>query len=116
MKSYQSVIGQYRNHVYSLYFCGPDCEFINGTTTSIMIHDMSSSINSLPNNKILDVTKLKAFADDKINAAQMMISVCDRVESIVGKGENSGYQHFLLFSQCFQRASFLGSLKVGILW
>ena len=23
------------------------------------------------------------------------------VENIVGKGENAGYQHFLLFPQCF---------------
>ena len=28
-----------------------------------------------------------------------------RVENIVGKGENAGYQHFLLFPQCFQKAS-----------
>ena len=40
-------------------------------------------INPLPNHKILDVTKLKAFVDDKINVAQMMISVFDRVENIV---------------------------------
>ena len=25
--------------------------------------------------------------------------------------ENAGYQHFLLFPQCFQKASFAGSLK-----
>ena len=25
-----------------------------------------------------------------------------------------GYQHFFLFPQCFQKASFTGSLKVGI--
>ena len=25
----------------------------------------------------------------------------DSVENIVGKGENAGYQHFLLFPQCF---------------
>ena len=31
----------------------------------------------------------------------------DKVEGIVGKGENTGYQHFLLFPQCFQKA-FLG--------
>ena len=61
-------------------------------------------------------TKLKAFADDKVNVAQMMISVFDRVENNVRKGENAGYQHFLLFPQCFQKASFLGSLKVWILW
>ena len=68
--------------------------------------------NSLPKDKILDVTRLKAFADDEINVPQMMISVFDRVENIVGKGENSGYQHFLLFffPQCFQKASFLGSV------
>ena len=41
----------------------------------------------------------------------MMISVFDRVENIVGKGENAGYQHFLLFLQCFQKASFLRVVK-----
>ena len=44
----------------------------------------------------------------------MMISVFDRVENIVEKGENAGYQHFLLFLQCFQKAFFSRSLKVGI--
>ena len=44
-------------------------------------------MSSVPNNKLLDVTKLKAFADDKINVAQMMIFVFDRVENIL-KGEN----------------------------
>ena len=47
-------------------------------------------LNTVPNNKILDMTKLKAFADDKINVAQIMVSVFDRIENIVGKGENSG--------------------------
>ena len=46
----------------------------------------------------------------------LMISVFDRLENVAGKGENAGYQHFLLFPQCFQNASFLGSLKVGIVW
>ena len=40
--------------------------------------------------------------------------VLGRVENIVGKGENAGYQHFLLFPQCFPNPSVLGSLKVGI--
>ena len=35
----------------------------------------------------------------------MMIVVFDRVENIVGKEENAGYQHFLLFPQCFQKSS-----------
>ena len=37
-------------------------------------------------------------------------------ENIVGKGENAFYQHFLFIPQCFQKASFSGSLKVGIVW
>ena len=76
-----------------------------------------SELNCLPNDKILDITEVKTFADDKINVAQMMISVFHRVENIVRKGENAGYQHFLLFQQYLPKASFLeGSLKVGILW
>ena len=55
------------------------------------------AFNSLPNGKILEWSKLKAFADDKINVAEMIFSLSDREENIVGKGENAGYQQFLLF-------------------
>ena len=35
------------------------------------------------------------------------MSVFDRVKkNILGKGENAGYQHFILFPQCFEKASF----------
>ena len=73
-------------------------------------------VNSLPNDKILDWSKLKAFAHEKINVTEKMKFVLGRVENIVGKGENAGNQHFLLFPQCFQKASYTGSLKVGIVW
>ena len=36
-----------------------------------------------------------------------------RVENIVGKGENAGYQHFLLYPQCFQKASSSVSLTLS---
>ena len=55
------------------------------------------------------MTKLKAFSDRKLNIAKMTISIFDRVESIVGKGENAGYQHFLLFQQYFPTPSSLES-------
>ena len=62
-------------------------------------------VNSLPNDKILNSTKLKAFADDKITLPQvMMFFPLIGFENIVGKGENAGYQHFLLFPQCLQAA------------
>ena len=35
-------------------------------------------------------------------------------ENLVGKGENAGNQHFLLFPQCFKKASFSGLFKVPI--
>ena len=44
----------------------------------------------------------------------MTIFLLSRVENIVGKGENAGYQHFLLFQQCLQKEPFSGSLGVGI--
>ena len=50
-----------------------------------------------------DRFKLKAFADDRSNVAKLMILVFDRVENIVGKGENAGYQHFLLFPSTFSK-------------
>ena len=46
----------------------------------------------------------------------MIISVYDRVENIVGKGENAGYQHFLLFPQCLEKASFPVTSKGIIVW
>ena len=56
----------------------------------------------IPNDKILDLTKLKAFAYNKIKVIQRLKFAFGRVENIVEKGENAGYQHFLLFPQCFQ--------------
>ena len=48
-----------------------------------------------------------AFSNNKIKLVKMKNLVLDRVENIVEKGENADYQHFLLFAQCFQKASLL---------
>ena len=69
---------------------------------------------SLLNNKNLVWSKLKAFADDKISVTENLKFVLGRVKNM-GKGENAGYQHFLLFS-FFQKALSAVSLKVGIVW
>ena len=49
-----------------------------------------SVVKSLPNGKILDWSKLEAFADDKINVTEMMISVSDGVDNITGFGKHCG--------------------------
>ena len=65
-------------------------------------------INFLPNDKILDWSKMKPFADDKIRVLKVIIFVFDRVENTVEKGENASYQHSLLFPLCLTRAFTLG--------
>ena len=66
--------------------------------------------------KILGWSKLEALADNKIKVLKMMTFVYDRAENIVGKGENAGYQHFIHFPQCFQKAFYSRSLKIEIVW
>ena len=73
-------------------------------------------VNSLPNDKLLDWSDFKDFADDKINVTYRINFVMGGVENIVEKGENDFYQHFNLFPQCFQKSSLLGLLKVWIVW
>ena len=70
--------------------------------------------NSLPNDNFFYFSKLKAFADDKINVTHKLKFALARERNIVRKGENAGHQHFLLFPQCLQNTTFSGLLKVGI--
>ena len=41
---------------------------------------------------------------------------CSGCRKHSGKRENAGYQYFLLFPQCFQKASFIKSLKVEVVF
>ena len=72
------------------------------------------SFNSLPNNLILDLSKLEALADNKINLTQKLKIVSSRLENIVGKRENAGYQHFLLSHIIFRRLLSQGSKNQGL--
>ena len=47
----------------------------------------NGSFNPSPHNYILDLTELKAFADEKLNDAKIMIFVFDVGKQIVGKGQ-----------------------------
>ena len=72
---------------------------------------MNRGLKPLPNDKILDWSKLKAFADAKINVAQKLKFVYGRIEIILGKGENAGNEHFLLSPQCFLKSSIWGGVN-----
>ena len=52
---------------------------------------------------------MKEFEDDNFIVAQMVKFLFDRVENIMGKGENRGYLHFLLQVPLrFSKVSFPG--------
>ena len=68
--------------------------------TAIMVTDEPSTAVSLPFLKQLIFTLLNIHSICKLKSGTN-----DREEQIVGKG----YQHFLLFKQCFQKASFSNS-------
>ena len=64
-----------------------------------------TGLSSLPNGKIVDWFKFKAFAD-MLNVAKIMILPSDIRGNIVGNGQNAGYKYFLLLlPQCFQTTS-----------
>ena len=63
-------------------------------------------MNSLPNDKIGDWLKLEANANDNMKVNENLKFAIVRVENIVDKGENAGYQHFLLFPQCFSKTPY----------
>ena len=58
-------------------------------------------------NEILDLSTLRAVAENKLKVAEKLKSVIRYIENIVEKkAENADHQHFLLFPQCFQKLSF----------
>ena len=76
-----------------------------------MLNAKKSHFNPLPEDKILDWSKLKQIADDI-----KWKKVPCRVEKIVRKGEIACYKQFLLFSQCFPQLYNLIASKCGIVW
>ena len=68
-------------------------------------------LNSLPNNKIFDRTKLKAFADDRKNVAGKMKFVLGMIKNIVGKGEKCWLPAFSPFPTMFSKGFFFRVVK-----
>ena len=62
-------------------------------------------LNPLPNKKILYWSKLiaRSLADYKVNENEVLKVGLERVENIWQLGDDAGFQHFLLFPQCFLR-------------
>ena len=54
---------------------------------------------------------MKAFAGNKINVTQNLKFLLERIENIVGKGENACCQHFFPFPTMFSKGFFLKVVK-----
>ena len=63
---------------------------------------MATFVNPFPHDKILYQTKLKAFADERLNVTKKIISVFDRVENTVGKGEIACTSNFSFSHNVFK--------------
>ena len=91
------ILTLYFNKFYSLKLKFADNNFKFDENGSKFSNSTSEPFNSWPNDKILDWSTLKAFADNKINVTEKLKFVLGQVENIMEKGENAGNQHFLLF-------------------
>ena len=67
-------------------------------------------VKPLPNNKFLNMTKLKAFADNKLIVAKITISLCDRAKN-TGKRIKCWLPAFYSFPTVFSKAFFFTVLK-----
>ena len=70
--------------------------------------------NPLPDDKILDWSKLKQSADNNFEFDVNSKNFSKLVENTVGKGEIARYEQFLLFPQCFQKRVLQGCQKVSL--
>ena len=75
----------------------------SGRSASDPILKLRVRFNPYPDDKILDQARLKSFADDKLNVTKIIISVFDRVENILGKGEIACTSNFSFSHNVFKR-------------
>ena len=72
---------------------------------------VSPTFNLLPNNKLLDMSKFKAFADDLLNVAKITISLCDKSRKHFGKKRKYWLPAFSSFPTVFSKTFFFRVVK-----
>ena len=71
-----------------------------------------TAFNSLPDDKMLDWSKFKGFADNKINVNGKLKSVLGRVEKHCGKRRKCWLPAFSSFPTMFSKGFFLRVVKI----
>ena len=67
----------------------------------------------MSDDEISALPKMTAYADGHFILAQVVRFFCEIIENIMGKGENTGYQHFLLFPNVLKKISSQEHQKVS---
>ena len=107
----ENTVGKGEIARYEQFLIFPQCfqkVCFRGASKGVLVREWVELFNSLPNDRILNWSKLKAFAEDKIKASQNMKFVLRSVENIEGKEESAGDQHFLLLHNVFKDYLSLG--------
>ena len=69
----------------------------HGLLYAITLGWNKSKFSPFPNDRFLESSKLKEFADDNFEFDENSKKFSERVENTVGKGEIAHYEQFLLF-------------------
>ena len=93
---------------------GKNCEYAQIVHSEPDYFPKQQLLQSHSNLNLYQMAKSWMYQIERTCRRQIMISLLERVENTVGKGENASYQHFLLFSQCFPKLSPIRSLKSGL--
>ena len=102
---------------YAWYFDkGTKYRCSNREDTLLFLGQDRHRLNPLPEDKILDRSKLKQSADDSFKFDENSRKFSKRVENTVGKEETARYEQFLLYPQCFQKACLPRASKGVIVW
>ena len=87
-------------------------QFDTSATAVIMTRTQTKvgclTLNSLPNNNILNWFKFKAQPRNKCGMIDENCIIKCRLKSIERKGGHPSYQHFLLFQKLFPKGCFIG--------
>ena len=90
--------------------------YLNPVITNELLHIIHhvDPLKPFPKRQILDLSKLKEFADDNFKFDENGRKFFRRVENTVGKGEIARYEQFLLFPQCFQKTCTADTVASGL--
>ena len=105
-KQVENTVGKGKIAHYEQFPFFPQCfqkACFPGASKGVIVWEW---VNSVPNVEFLDDTKLKAFADNKLSFAKMMISLFDTVENTVGKGKMLVTSIFSFSNHVFQSLVF----------